>query len=55
MCEIAQKELNEASKAASVVEEKVKKVHAEILAKTKGRLDAAQKQLDDVTAKLDKV
>lgn len=51
----AKKSLDHATDAAGVIEAKVNKLHAEIIAKTKGRVDAAQKQLNDASDKLEKV
>lgn len=47
--------MDEASKNARVVEQQVEKINAEIMVKTKGRLEKVQKELDAVTAKLEKV
>lgn len=51
----SQKEYEKAKEESDVIEKQVNKLHAEIIAKTKGRLEAAQKKLDDATDKLDKV
>lgn len=49
------KEYEKAKSEASVIEEQVNKLHAEIIAKTKGRLESVRKKLDEVTEKLDKI
>ncbi|XP_054270748.1 structural maintenance of chromosomes protein 4 isoform X2 [Macrosteles quadrilineatus] len=53
--EAAKKELDKAEGSAGKVEEKVKTVHEEILKITGGRTNAAQKKLNEVIKKADKI
>lgn len=48
-------ELDKAEASAGKVEEKVKTVHEEILKITGGRTNAAQKKLNEVIKKADKI
>lgn len=50
-----EKDYEKAKGEADVIESQVNKLHSEIIAKTKGRLESAQKKLDDVTQKLEKL
>ncbi|GLG96606.1 Uncharacterized protein GBIM_03539, partial [Gryllus bimaculatus] len=50
----AQKEYSEAEEEKKTVEREVKKIHNKIMEKTKGRVAACQKVVDDINAKLGK-